>query len=189
MDPEELKSTYLKLLRQYLFEGRDEEALYSAYKMGKECFEAKIGIEDIMNIHTQCLEDILKTLPPSRVHDVVLKSSNLLIEVSIRFGLVCQNYFETLQQTEERIRNAFLKVGEALTAGLDIDKMLPVILDFVKNLIQAAGCVVMLFEEDRTIIKDSEGLDAKKEFFKDFLFKVINDGKADFVYDLSLYQT
>ncbi len=185
MDSEELKSTYPELLRKYLFEGKEEEALYGAYKLGKECFEAKIGIEDIMNIHTQCLEDILKTIPLSRVHDIVLKSSNILIEFSIRFGLVCQNYFEILQQTDEKIRNAFFKAGEALTAGLDIQKMLSVILDIVKNLIEAAGCAVMLLEEDRIIIKVSEGLDAENEFFKDFLFKVIKEGKADFVYDLS----
>ncbi|MCZ7362120.1 MAG: hypothetical protein O8C58_02090, partial [Candidatus Methanoperedens sp.] len=157
MDSEELKSTYPELLRKYLFEGKEEEALYGAYKLGKECFEAKIGIEDIMNLHTQSLEDILKTLPPSRVHDIVLKSSNLLIEFSIRFGLVCQNYFEILQQTDEKIRKAFFKAGEALTAGLDIQKMLSVILDFVKDLIEAAGCAVMLLEDDRMIIKVSEG--------------------------------
>ncbi|MCZ7372668.1 MAG: GAF domain-containing protein, partial [Candidatus Methanoperedens sp.] len=185
MDSEELKSTYPELLRKYLFEGKEEEALYGAYKLGKECFEAKIGIEDIMNLHTQSLEDILKTLPPSRVHDIVLKSSNLLIEFSIRFGLVCQNYFEILQQTDEKIRNAFFKAGEALTAGLDIQKMLSVILDFVKDLFEAAGCGVMLLEEDRMIIKVSEGLDAENEFIKDFLFKVIKEGKVDFVYDLS----
>jgi signal transduction histidine kinase len=184
MDSEELKSKYPELLRKYLFEGKEEEALYGAYKLGKECFEAKIGLEDIMNLHTQCLEDILKALPPSKVHDIVLKSSNLLIEFSIRFGLVCQNYFEMLQQTDERIRNAFYQAGEALTAGLDIQRMLAVILDIVKNLIEAAGCAVMLLEADRTVIKASEGLDTENEFFKDFLHEVIKEGKAKFVYDL-----
>lgn len=184
MDLEELKSTYPGLLRKYLFEGKEEEALYRAYKLGKECFEAKIGIEDIMNLHTRALEEILKSAPPSGVHDIVLRSSNLLIEFSIRFGLVCQNYFEMLQQADERIRNAFYKAGEALNAGLDIQRMLPVILDIVKNLIDADGCGIMLLEEDRTIIKASEGLDTENEFFKEFLLKVTTDGKMDLVYDL-----
>jgi len=184
MDLDEIKSTYPELLRKYLFEGKEEEALYGAYMLGKECFEAKVGIEDIMNLHTRCLEEILKTIPPSKVHDIVLKSSNLLIEISIRFGLVCQNYFEMLQQTDERIRNAFHQTGEALTAGLDIQKMLSVILNIVKNLMEATGCVIMLLEEDRTVIKASEGLDGENEFFKDFLLEVIKGGKSKFVYDL-----
>lgn len=169
-----------------MFEGKEEEALYEAYKLGKECFEAKIGIEDIMNLHTQCLEEILKTLPPSKVHDIVLKSSNLPIEISIRFGLVCQNYFEMLQQTDEKIRNAFYQAGEALTAGLDIHKMLPVILDIVKNLIEADGCAILLLEKDGTVIKASEGLDTENEFFRDILFeKVAKEGKPRFISDLS----
>jgi GAF domain-containing protein len=184
MNLDEVKSIYPALLRKYLFEGKEEEALYEAYKLGKNCFEAKIGIEDIMSLHTQCLEDLLKTLPPSRVHDIVMKSSNLLIEFSVRFGLVCQNYFEILQQTDERIRNAFYQAGEALTAGMDIQKMLSVILNIVKNLMEATGCVIMLMEEDRTVIKASEGLDAENEFFKDFLLEVIKEGKSKFVYDL-----
>ena len=184
MDLEEIKSTYPELLRKYLLEGKEEEALYGAYKLGKECFELKIGIEDIMNLHTQSLEDILKTLPQSRVHDIMLKSSNLLIEFSIRFGLVCQNYFEMLQQADERIRNALYQAGEALTAGLDLQKMLSVILDTVKNLIEAAGCAIILLEDDIPVIKASDGLDAENEFFKDFMFKVIKEGKMDFVYDL-----
>ncbi|MBU4373081.1 MAG: hypothetical protein KJ714_01300, partial [Euryarchaeota archaeon] len=99
MDLEQLKSTYPKLLRKYLFEGKEEEALYEAYKLGKQCFEAKISIEEITNLHAQSLENILKTIPKALVHDIVLKSSNLLIEFSIQFGLVCQNYFETLRRT------------------------------------------------------------------------------------------
>ena len=181
---EEVKSTYQELLKKYLFEGREEEALYGAYKLGRECFEAKIGIEDMMNLHTQCLDDILKDLPPSKVHDIVLRSSNLLIEFSIRFGLVCQNYFELLQQTDERIRNAFYQAGEALTAGLDIQKLLSVILEIVKNLSEAAGCAIMLQEEDRTVIKASEGLDAENEFFKDLLLKVIKEGTVSSIDDL-----
>lgn len=184
MDPEELKSAYPELLRKYLLEGKEEEALYGAYKLGKECFEAKIGIEDIMHLHTQCLEDIIKTIPPSGVHEIVLKSSNLLIEFSIRFGLVCQNYFEMLQQADERIRNAFYQAGEALTAGLDTRRMLSVILGIVKNLTEAAGCAIMLLEENKTIIRASEGLDTENEFFKNFLFEVIKEGKTNFVYDL-----
>jgi len=184
MDLEEVKSTYPGLLRKYLFEHREEEALYEAYKLGKECFEAKIGIEDIMSIHTRSLEDILRAVPPARVHDIVLKSSNLLMELSIRFGLICQNYFEMLQQTDERIRNAFYKAEEALTAGLDLNKMLSVILDIIKNLTDAAGCAIMLLEDDRTVIRASEGLDTENEYFNDLLLKVIREGRADSVYDL-----
>jgi GAF domain-containing protein len=167
-----------------LFEGKEEEALYGAYMLGKECFEAKIGVEDVMNIHTQCLDDILKTIPPSRVHDIVLKSSNLLIEFSIRFGLVCQDNLEILQQTDEKIRHAFYQAGEALTAGLDIQKMLSVVVDIVKNLIEAAGCAIMLREEDRFVIKASENVDEENKIFKDFLHEAINEGKTRTVYDL-----
>ncbi len=185
MNLEEIKSTYPELLRKYLLEGKEEEALYEAYKLGKECFESKIGIEDIMNLHTRSLEEIIKTLPPARVHDIVLKSSNLIIEFSIRFGLACQNYFEILQKTDERIRNAFYQAGEALTAGLDIRKMLYVVLNLVKNLTEAIGCSIVVFTEGRTIINVSEGLEAEDEFFKHPLFeKVRNEGKAKFISDL-----
>lgn len=185
MNLEEIKSTYPELLRKYLFEGKEEEALYEAYKLGKECFESKIGIEDIMNLHTGSLEEILKTLPPSRVHDIVLKSSNLIIEFSIRFGLACQNYFEILQKTDERIRNAFYQAGEALTAGLDIQKMLYVVLNLVKNLTEAIGCSIVVFEEDKKTIKVSEGLDAEDEIFKHPLFEQVRkEGKANFISDL-----
>lgn len=185
MNLEEIKSTYPELLRKYLFEGKEEEALYEAYKLGKECFESKIGIEDIMNLHTRSLEEIIKTLPPSRVHDIVLKSSNLIIEFSIRFGLACQNYFEILQKTDERIRNAFYQAGEALTAGLDIQKMLYVVLNLVKNLTEAIGCSIVVFKEGRTIINVSEGLEAQDEFFKHPLFEQVrNEGKAKFISDL-----
>jgi GAF domain-containing protein len=184
MDLDEVKSTYPELLRKYLFEGKEEEALYGAYMLGKECFEAKIGIEDIMNLHTQCLEEILKSIPPSNIHDIVLKSSNLLIEFSIRFGLVCQDYFKILQQTDEKIRNAFFQAGEALTAGLNLQKMLSVIIDVVRNLIEAAGCAIIVLEDDRVIIKTSEGLNDQNEIFKDFLFEAINEGKIKTVHDL-----
>ncbi len=185
MNLEEIKSTYPELLRKYLLEGKEEEALYEAYKLGKECFESKIGIEDIMNLHTRSLEEIIKTLPPSRVHDIVLKSSNLIIEFSIRFGLACQNYFEILQKTDERIRNAFYQAGEALTAGLDIQKMLYVVLNLVKNLTEAIGCSIVIFTEGRTIMNVSEGLEAEDEFFKHPLFeKVRNEGKTKFISDL-----
>lgn len=185
MNLEEIKSTYPELLRKYLFEGKEEEALYEAYKLGKECFESKIGIEDIMNLHTRSLEEIIKTLPPSRVHEIVLKSSNLIIEFSIRFGLACQNYFEILQQTDERIRNAFYQAGEALTAGTDVQKMLHVILNLVKNLTEAIGCSIVVFEEDIQVIKLSEGLDNEDEFFKHPLFEQVrNEGKAKFISDL-----
>ena len=185
MNLEEIKTTYPELLRKYLLEGKEEEALYEAYKLGKECFESKIGIEDIMNLHTRSLEEIIKTLPPSRVHDIVLKSSNLIIEFSIRFGLACQNYFEILQKTDERIRNAFYQAGEALTAGLDIQKMLYVVLNLVKNLTEAIGCSIVVFKEDRTIINVSEGLEAQDEFFKHPLFEQVrNEGKAKFISDL-----
>jgi GAF domain-containing protein len=184
MDLEDVKSAYPKLLRKYLFEGKEEEALYEAYKLGKECFEAKIGIEDITSLHTQSLENILRTLPPSSVTDTVLKSSNLLIEFSTRFGLICQNYFEILQKTDEKIRNAFYQAGEALTAGLDVQRMLSVILEIAKNFIDATGCAILLLEEDRTVIKTSEGLDAEKEIFKESLFGVIQEGKPKFVNDL-----
>ncbi len=184
MDLDKVKSTYPKLLRKYLFEGKEEEALYGAYMLGKECFEAKIAIEEVMNVHTHCLEDILKTIPPSSVHDVVLKSSNLLIEFSIRFGLVCQDYFEILQQTDEKIRHAFYQAGEALTAGLDIQKMLSVVVDIVKNLIEAAGCAIMLLEEDRLVIKASEDLDEENKICRDFLLETINKGKTRTVFDL-----
>jgi len=184
MDLNEVKSTYPELLKKYLFEGKEEEALYGAYMLGKECFEAKIAIEEVMNVHTHCLEDILKTIPPSSVHDVVLKSSNLLIEFSIRFGLVCQDYFEILQQTDEKIRHAFYQAGEALTAGLDIQKMLSVIVDIVKNLIEAAGCAIMLLEEDRFVIKASQDLDEENKIFKEFLLEVINEGTTRTVFDL-----
>ncbi len=184
MDLDEVKSTYPELLRKYLFEGKEEEALYGAYMLGKECFEAKIGIEDIMDLHTRCLEEILRTLPPSDVHDVVMKSSNLLIELSIRFGLVCQDYFEILQQTDEKIRNAFFQAGEALTAGLDLQKILSVIIDIVRNLIEAAGCAIIVLEDDKVIIKTSEGLNDQNKIFEHFLFEAINDGKMRTVHDL-----
>jgi GAF domain-containing protein len=185
MNLEEIKSTYPELLRKYLFEGKEEEALYEAYKLGKECFESKIGIEDIMNLHTRSLEEIIKTLPPSRVHDIVLKSSNLIIEFSIRFGLACQNYFEILQQTDERIRNAFYQAGEALTAGTDVQKMLYVVLNLVKNLTEAIGCSIVVFEEDMKVIKVSEGLDNEDDIFKHPLFEQVrNEGKAKFISDL-----
>jgi GAF domain-containing protein len=185
MNLEEIKTTYPELLRKYLFEGKEEEALYEAYKLGKECFESKIGIEDIMNLHTRSLEEIIKTLPPSRVHDIVLKSSNLIIEFSIRFGLACQNYFEILQKTDERIRNAFYQAGEALTAGLDIQKMLYVVLNLVKNLTEAIGCSIVVFKEGRTIINVSEGLEAQDKFFKHPLFEQVrNEGKAKFISDM-----
>ena len=185
MNLEEIKSTYPELLRKYLFEGKEEEALYEAYKLGKECFESKIGIEDIMNLHTGSLEEIIKTLPASRVHEIVLKSSNLIIEFSIRFGLACQNYFEILQKTDERIRNAFYQAGEALTAGLDIQKMLYVVLNLVKNLTEAIGCSIVVFEEDKKTIKVSEGLDAEDEIFKHPLFEQVRkEGKANFISDL-----
>lgn len=167
-----------------MFEGKEEDALYEAYKLGKQCFEAKISIEEITNLHSQSLENILKTIPSAKVHDIVLKSSNLLIEFSIQFGLVCQNYFEMLQQTDERIRNAFYQAGEALTAGLDIQKMLLVVLNLVKNLTDAAGCAIILFDEEK-VIKASEGLDAEEDFFKHALFEqVAKEGKAGFIYDL-----
>jgi GAF domain-containing protein len=184
MDLDEVKSTYPGLLRKYLFEGKEEEALYGAYMLGKECFEAKIGIEDVMNVHNQCLEDVLKTIPLSSVQDVVLKSSNLLMEFSIRFGLVCQDYFEILQQTDEKIRHAFYQAGEALTAGLDIQKMLSVVVDIVKNLIEAGGCTIMLLEEHSFVIKASEDLDEENKIFKDFLLETINEGKTRTVYDM-----
>ncbi|MDP2767426.1 MAG: GAF domain-containing protein, partial [Candidatus Methanoperedens sp.] len=167
-----------------MFEGKEEEALYEAYKLGKQCFEARISIEEITNLHTQSLENILKTIPSHEVHDIVLKSSNLLIEFSIQFGLVCQNYFETLQRTDERIRNALYQAGESLTAGLDIQKMLLVVLNLVKNLTDAAGCAIVLFDEEK-VIKASEGLDAEEDFFKHALFEqVAKEGKAGFIYDL-----
>ncbi len=185
MNLEEIKSTYPELLRKYLFEGKEEEALYEAYKLGRECFESKIGIEDIMNLHTRSLEEIIKTLPPSRVHDMVLKSSNLIIEFSIRFGLACQNYFEILQQTDERIRNAFYQAGEALTAGTDVQKMLHVVLNLVKNLTEAIGCSIVVFEDDIQVIKVSEGLDNEADIFKHPLFEQVrNEGKAKFISDL-----
>ncbi len=184
MDLEQLKSTYPKLLRKYLFEGKEEEALYEAYKLGKQCFEAKISIEEITNLHAQSLENILKTIPKALVHDIVLKSSNLLIEFSIQFGLVCQNYFETLRRTDERIRNALYQAGEALTTGLDIQKMLLVVLNLVKNLTDAAGCAIILFDEEK-VIEATAGLDAEEDFFKHALFEqVAKEGKAGFIYDL-----
>jgi GAF domain-containing protein len=185
MNLEEIKSTYPELLRKYLVEGKEEEALYEAYKLGKECFESKIGIEDIMNLHTRSLEEIIKTFPPYRVHDIVLKSSNLIIEFSIRFGLACQNYFEILQQTDERIRNAFYQAGEALTAGTDVQKMLHVILNLVKNLTEAIGCSIVVSEEDKTVIKVSEGLDNEDDIFEHPLFEQVRkEGKAEFISDL-----
>lgn len=189
MNPEEIRSVYPELLRRYLFEDNKEVALYEAYNLGQECFEAKISIEEIMSLHTQALESILKdlppTFPPGEIQEMVLKSANLLLEFSIKFGLICQNYFEILKLTDERIRNAFYQAGEALTAGMDIHKMLSVILNLVKNLTDAAGCAIMLFENSGTLIKVSQGFDNKNNIFADPVFdKVTKEGKADFVYDL-----
>lgn len=191
MNLEEIKASYPVLLKKYLFEEDKEVALYEAYKMGQECFKAKISIEEIMNIHTQSLESILKELPPSispaEIQDMILKSSNLLIEFSIKFGLICQNYFDILQQTDERIRDTFYQTGEALTAGLDIHKMLPIILNLVKNLTKATGCAIKLFDEDRTIIKMSAGFKAKNDIFNNTIFEeVAKERKAKFVYDLKV---
>ncbi|MBE0521235.1 MAG: GAF domain-containing protein [Candidatus Methanoperedenaceae archaeon] len=191
MNLEEIKASYPVLLKKYLFEEDKEVALYEAYNMGQECFKAKISIEEIMNIHTQSLESILKELPPSispaEIQDMILKSSNLLIEFSIKFGLICQNYFDILQQTDERIRDAFYQTGEALTAGLDIHKMLPIILNLVKNLTNATGCAIKLFDEDRTIIEMSAGFKAKNDIFNNTIFEeVAKERKAKFVYDLKV---
>ena len=189
MNLEEIKASYPALLKKYLFEDDKEVALYEAYQLGQDCFEAKISIDEIMNIHTQSLESILKELPPSispaRIQDLILKSSNLLIEFSIKFGLICQNYFDMLQQTDERIRNAFYQTGEALTAGLDIQKMLPIILNLVKNLTTATGCAIKLFDEERTIIEISEGFKTKNDLFNNTIFEeVAKERKAKFIYDL-----
>jgi len=183
MDLEEVKSRYPELLKKYLFEDKEEEALYGAYKLGKECFEAKVGIEEMMNLHTLSLEAIIKDLPPSKVHEIVLKSSNLLIEFSIRFGLVCQNYFEMLQQTDERIRIAFYQAGKALTAGLDVHKMASNILDIVKNLTEAAGCAIMLMEEEKKIIKVSEGLESDQ--VEILMLEALEESRAEIIYDLT----
>jgi GAF domain-containing protein len=86
--------------------------------------------------------------------------------------------------SDERIRNALYQAGESLAAGLDIQKMLLVVLNLVKNLTDVAGCAIILFDEEK-VIKASEGLDAEEDFFKHALFEqVAKEGKTGFIYDL-----
>lgn len=189
MDPDKIKSEYPELLRKYLFEDDKEVALYRAYNLGQECFEAKISIDEIMSLHARSLENILKDLPPSfpsvKIQEIMLKSSNLLLEFSIKFGLICQNYFEMLKMTDERIRNAFYQAAKALTAGMDLQKMLSVILNLVKNITDAEGSAIILLDEERVSVKVSEGFDTEEDLLKDPLYEeVAKEGKAKFVYDM-----
>ncbi|MBI4715359.1 MAG: hypothetical protein HY760_05415, partial [Nitrospirae bacterium] len=122
MVPPEIVDQYTKILKEYLKEST-EQNLFSAYGFSRGCVEREIGPEEVLGIHMEAIDRLMKThpLPPS--HLVI--SHNLLLEAMMAYGIfyresleLQKRYVEELKQKNAECREIRVQV-EGLNARLE----------------------------------------------------------------------
>lgn len=147
MTPEELKETYSRLLRDYLFGGDDEAALYEAYEFSRKCIQEKVGLEEITEVHTEALGAFTKKVPFQEIPLIISKSSVFFLEFIMNFSLMYKEYFEMWQSMGEQLHEAIKQTGDALIACLDLEATLKIILSLIEKTTGADAVVIYLLED------------------------------------------
>ncbi len=66
--------------------------------------------------------------------------------------------YEETRRTSQRLRTAIESIGQALSAGFDLDATLSLIANVAAEIAQAQGCAVALLEEDRLVVRAAAGV-------------------------------
>lgn len=66
--------------------------------------------------------------------------------------------YEETWRTSQQLRTAIESIGQALSAGFDLDATLSLIVGVAAEIAQAQGCAVALLEEDRLVVRAAAGV-------------------------------
>ncbi|WP_066639063.1 diguanylate cyclase [Desulfolucanica intricata] len=159
----ELKERYINLLREYT-KNYSEETLYRAGKLSKELVIAKQGPEEIIQLHMEAMEHVVKEFPPLQGPNVVLNSFTLLLETMMSYGLAYREYIdiknkkvnrletyaeklETANRAlEQRIKELTVvqELTQALGSSMELTSILKLIVDKLSSVVNYDSCSIYL---------------------------------------------
>jgi hypothetical protein len=158
MSPEELEETYTELLKDYLFGGDDEAALYEAYEFSRRCIREKIGLEEITAVHIDSLGKLTKKVPFQEIPLLISKSSVFFLEFIMNFSLMYKEYFEMWQSLGEQLQDAIRQVGDALVACLNLKDTLKIISSLMRKTTGADAVIIYLLENSHLTPVETENI-------------------------------
>lgn len=89
----ELLQKYESILSEYLLSS-SENSLYEASILSSNLVYKGIGPDEIIEIHLQSLENILKNTSSLKGATIILQSFNFLLEIMVAYGLAHREYLE-----------------------------------------------------------------------------------------------
>ncbi len=89
-----LMQEYCDNLRSYLYDP-SEDNLYQAFLFSSGMVENGIGPDEIVEIHSRALEDIIKGQSAMTLMNYTMQSFTFLLEVMITYGLIHKKYLDT----------------------------------------------------------------------------------------------
>ena len=123
--------TYAAALDEYCRE-RSEAALYRASLLSQTFVESGLGPEDIIALHCECMDGILRGRPAREQVAATNDAHQFLLEVMIAYGVKYKEFLElrlsqTLREAEARAARSRERVEEAERIGREKDEILGVI--------------------------------------------------------------
>jgi signal transduction histidine kinase len=134
--------TYAAALGEYCRE-RSEAALYRASLVSQTFVESGLGPEDIVALHCESLDAILRDRPAREQVVANNDAHQFLLEVMIAYGVKYKEYLElrlsqTLREAEARAARERERIQEAERIGREKDEILAVIAHELRTPIAAA---------------------------------------------------
>jgi len=122
---------------------RSEAALYRASLLSQTLVESGLGPEDIVALHCECLDGIVRGRPAREQVAVTNDAHQFLLEVMIAYGVKYKEFLElrlgeTLREAEARAARSRDRTQEAERIGREKDEILVVIAHELRTPIAAA---------------------------------------------------
>src|SRR5437763_6876966 len=133
---------YAEALAAYCRE-RSEAALYRASLLSQTFVESGLGPEDIIALHCECMDGILRGRPAREQVAATNDAHQFLLEVMIAYGVKYKEFLElrlsqTLREAEARAARSRERVEEAERIGREKDEILGVVAHELRTPIAAA---------------------------------------------------
>jgi len=98
-----IETRYLSLVREYIA-GYDEKCLLAAGELGREMVLSGAPPEDVGQIHTQTLEQLVAETPEQQIRNIIDPASAPLLEMLMAYGLAYREKVETLERSRKKLQ-------------------------------------------------------------------------------------
>jgi len=162
----DFKERYINLLREYT-SSYGEETLYQAGKLSKEFVMAKLGLEEIIQLHMEAMDHVVKEFPPLQGPNVVLNSFTLLLETMMSYSLAYREYIDIKNKKVNQLKtyaeklevsNHSLKqrikeltvlqeLTQALGSNMELKSILELIVNKLSSVVDYGSCSIYLINQ------------------------------------------